>query len=137
MPLRFVKLAIITGYCRGLGAGTATTLPNILHVLADDLGWAEVGFHRTTGNSAGAADVRTPNLDRLAMKEGLRLERFYVHKICSPTRCSLQVLPLVVQDCKYDSFLSTSYIIRGSTTDTLFPADWEGSHTRERAERAA
>ena len=56
-------------------------------ILCHDLGWAEVGFHRTQTEPHG---VRTPVLDSLA-REGLRLERLYVHKICSPTRCSFQV----------------------------------------------
>lgn len=46
-----------------------------------------MGFHRTQTEPHG---VRTPVLDSLA-REGLRLERLYVHKICSPTRCSFQV----------------------------------------------
>ena len=54
--------------------------PNIIILLADDLGWADVGFH--------GSDIRTPNIDRLA-KEGMRLERFYVMPICTPTRSAL------------------------------------------------
>jgi arylsulfatase A-like enzyme len=54
--------------------------PNVLVLIADDLGWGDVGFHK--GN------VPTPNLDRLA-KEGLELQRFYVHPVCSPTRAAL------------------------------------------------
>lgn len=45
--------------------------------LADDLGWADVGFH------GGAA--ATPHLDRLAA-DGLELSRFYVFPLCTPTR---------------------------------------------------
>ena len=54
--------------------------PNVIILLADDLGWADVGFH--------GSDIRTPNIDRLA-KEGMRLERFYVMPICTPTRSAL------------------------------------------------
>lgn len=56
------------------------TPPNIIILLADDLGWADVGFH--------GSDIRTPHIDRLA-KEGMRLERFYVMPICTPTRSAL------------------------------------------------
>ena len=45
-----------------------------------------MGYHR---NDAGSGEVSTPTLDRIA-QDGLRLERLYVHKICSPTRCALQ-----------------------------------------------
>ena len=57
-----------------------TARPNVLVLIADDLGWGDVGFHK--GN------VPTPNLDRLA-KEGVELQRFYVHPVCSPTRAAL------------------------------------------------
>lgn len=51
--------------------------PNVILILADDLGWADVGFH-------GSA-IRTPHLDRLA-SEGIELTRFYTCPVCSPTR---------------------------------------------------
>ena len=54
--------------------------PNILFILIDDLGWADVGHH------GGPFD--TPNIDALAEK-GLRLERHYVQPTCSPTRAEL------------------------------------------------
>ncbi|MDR3111397.1 MAG: sulfatase-like hydrolase/transferase [Planctomycetaceae bacterium] len=54
--------------------------PNIVVILADDLGWADVGWHGT--------EIKTPNLDKLAAA-GLRLEQFYVQPVCSPTRASL------------------------------------------------
>lgn len=60
--------------------------PSIIHVLMDDLGWSEVGFHR---NPASQHDVSTPVLDGL-IAESLELRRFYTHKICSPARCALQ-----------------------------------------------
>lgn len=54
--------------------------PNIIFILADDLGYNEVGFNR--GNS----DL-TPNIDKLK-NEGLSLTRFYVHAVCTPTRAA-------------------------------------------------
>ncbi|HZN34453.1 MAG TPA: sulfatase-like hydrolase/transferase [Pirellulaceae bacterium] len=58
----------------------AETRPNIVFIMADDLGWADVAFH---GGSAA-----TPHLDRLA-KEGLELTQHYVAPVCSPTRTGL------------------------------------------------
>jgi arylsulfatase A-like enzyme len=55
--------------------------PNVLIILADDLGYADVGF-------TGGKDIKTPNLDTLAAA-GARLEQFYVQPVCSPTRASL------------------------------------------------
>ena len=54
--------------------------PNIVILVADDLGWADVGYR--------GSDIQTPNLDRLA-REGARLERFYATPICTPTRAAL------------------------------------------------
>jgi arylsulfatase A-like enzyme len=54
--------------------------PHVVFLLADDLGWADVGFH--------GSPIQTPNLDRLAAA-GARLESFYVQPVCSPTRAAL------------------------------------------------
>ena len=60
--------------------GFAGSQPNVIIMLADDLGWADVGYH--------SGDIETPSLDRLAA-EGVRLDRFYTTPICSPTRAAL------------------------------------------------
>lgn len=54
--------------------------PNIVFILTDDQGWADIGYH--------GSDVQTPNLDRLAA-EGVRLNQHYVYPTCSPTRVAL------------------------------------------------
>ena len=58
----------------------APAKPNIVFLLADDLGWADVGFH--------GPDIKTPNIDKLAAA-GARLEAFYVQPVCTPTRAAL------------------------------------------------
>ena len=56
--------------------------PNIIIVLTDDQGWADVGFN-------GCTDIPTPNLDRLAA-EGVIFSNGYVtHAYCSPSRAGL------------------------------------------------
>ena len=57
------------------------TSPHIVFVVADDLGWNDVGFH-------GSKQIRTPQLDKLAA-EGVTLDRYYVQPECSPTRSSI------------------------------------------------
>jgi arylsulfatase B len=57
-----------------------TAQPNILVMVADDLGWADVGYH--------GGDIDTPSLDLLA-QQGVQLNRFYTTPICSPTRAAL------------------------------------------------
>jgi arylsulfatase A-like enzyme len=54
--------------------------PNVIILLADDLGWADVGYHES--------EIQTPNIDRLA-SQGLQLDRFYSCPLCSPTRSAL------------------------------------------------
>ena len=53
--------------------------PNIVFILADDLGWKDVGFH--------GSDIKTPNIDKLA-ETGARLEEYYVQPMCTPTRAA-------------------------------------------------
>ena len=62
------------------GAPASAGKPNVILLLADDLGFADVGYHD--------GEIQTPNIDRLAAA-GTRLERFYVAPICSPTRAAL------------------------------------------------
>ena len=63
-------------------AVSAEKKPNILFIVGDDMGYADVGFH-------GCKDIPTPNLDALA-KSGVRFTSGYVSgPYCSPTRAGL------------------------------------------------
>ncbi len=63
-------------------AADAAKKPNIIVILADDLGWGELGCY-------GQDKIRTPNLDRIAA-EGQRWTQFYSGAaVCSPSRCVL------------------------------------------------
>ena len=59
---------------------TSYEQPNIVILLADDLGWADLGFR--------GSDIETPHIDSLA-RDGLTLNRFYSMPICTPTRSAL------------------------------------------------
>ncbi len=54
--------------------------PNIVLIMADDLGWRDVGYHDS--------EIKTPHIDRM-MQNGVELNRFYVQPSCSPTRASV------------------------------------------------
>jgi arylsulfatase A-like enzyme len=55
--------------------------PNILVILADDLGYGDLGCY-------GCKDIPTPSLDRIAT-QGVRFTQGYVYNVCSPTRAAL------------------------------------------------
>ncbi|MFK7896152.1 MAG: arylsulfatase [Myxococcota bacterium] len=84
--LRSASATLFAGLFAGLLLGLvlpAAALagqPNVVVILADDLGWADVGYH--------GAPIETPSIDRLA-KEGVQFDRFYAAPICSPTRAAL------------------------------------------------
>ncbi len=54
--------------------------PNVVFILADDLGWEDVSFN--------GGQIKTPNIDSIA-SSGAKLAQFYVQPVCSPTRASL------------------------------------------------
>lgn len=58
----------------------AAEKPNILLIVADDLGWSDVGWH--------GGFAKTPRMDAL-VREGVELDRHYVQPVCTPTRTAL------------------------------------------------
>jgi len=87
-----------------------TAKPHIVYLLADDLGWNNVGYHAkendadpfTNINYGTGQDIKagekaddgtihwTPTIDRLATEEGARMDRYYTFKFCGPSRSALQ-----------------------------------------------
>ncbi len=65
--------------CALASEAVAANKPDIIFMLADDLGNADVGWH--------GSDIRTPHLDQLAAS-GAKLEDFYVLPVCTPTRAA-------------------------------------------------
>ncbi len=76
--MRLIACLLLLLLTSGLPA--AVLKPNIVFIIADDLGWADVAFHGGT--------APTPHLDKLA-REGLELTHHYVAPVCSPTRAGL------------------------------------------------
>jgi arylsulfatase A-like enzyme len=85
------------------------TKPNIVIILADDLGNADLGYR--------GSDIRSPNIDKLA-SEGVRLESFYGMPVCTPSRAEL---------------MTGRYAMRyGLQTLVIFPSHSYGLPTDER-----
>lgn len=77
-----ILLAVLLPAWVAAAAPAQPDKPNVLLIVADDLGYADVGFQ-------GATEVKTPALDKLA-RSGLRCSSGYVsHPYCSPTRAGL------------------------------------------------
>lgn len=68
--------------CAALGAQTTASRPNIIFILADDLGYGDLGCF-------GQKRIQTPNIDRLAA-QGMRFTQVYAgDTVCAPSRCAL------------------------------------------------
>lgn len=78
--LLFTLLTIILALVSGTSVHADAPKPNVVYIIADDLGWKDVGFH--------GSDIKTPNLDKLAAG-GAKLEQFYAQPMCTPTRAAL------------------------------------------------
>ena len=102
-------LSFVCLICGGLGIAPAEERrPNIVFIMADDLGWQDVGF-------MGSGYFETPHLDALA-KESLVFEQAYMYPTCSPSRSAL----LTGQQ----SFRTGSYCVpvleKGKAQDNVF-----------------
>jgi arylsulfatase A-like enzyme len=84
--MRYVAITLLMFTCFGASqacvAREATDKPNIVLILADDLGYGDVGFH-------GNKDFPTPNLDALARSGVTCASGYASHSFCSPTRAGL------------------------------------------------
>ncbi|MBV8878509.1 MAG: sulfatase [Planctomycetaceae bacterium] len=79
---RSAVLALLLASCAGEAPSRPPAPPNIVVILTDDQGYADVGCF-------GAKDLRTPNLDRMA-REGMRFTDFYVAQaVCTASRAAL------------------------------------------------
>ena len=82
MPQKFTFLtfALLGFIASPMLARAEPPRPNIVIILADDLGNADLGYR--------GSDIKTPNIDKLA-SEGVRLESFYGMPVCTPSRAEL------------------------------------------------
>jgi len=82
MNLRLFPL-IVLAYSCAAGATAAAERPNLVFILADDLGWSDTTLYGTT------TFYETPNIERLAGRGMLFTNAYTAHPLCSPTRSSI------------------------------------------------
>jgi arylsulfatase A len=108
-------------------ARNAARPPNILLIVSDDQGYADLGCY-------GSTQIRTPNLDRLAA-EGVRLTSFYVTwPACTPSRGSLLTGRYPQRNGTYDMFRNEAPDYGHKYTPDEYRVTWErvgGMDTRE------
>jgi arylsulfatase len=122
----------------------ADTKPNILLVMADDLGWTDIGPF--------GGEIETPNLDTLA-KEGVKFSNFHVSISCSPTRSMLlsgtdnhiaglgtmgeMIAPIQQGKPGYEGYLndrvvSLAEVMRDNGYHTYMAGKWHLGHSPDR-----
>jgi arylsulfatase A-like enzyme len=104
----FIALGVALAFAP-VDSGAQPSRPNVVVILADDLGNADLGYR--------GAEIRTPNIDALA-NAGVRLESFYGQPVCTPARAAL---------------MTGRYPMRhGLQTLVIFPSHTYGLPTNER-----
>ena len=113
---KIIVLAIVLlstvylGYCitRSLNWEQKTKPPNIIFIMADDLGWQDVGF-------MGSKWFETPNLDKLS-KESMVFTQAYMYPTCSPSRAAL----LTGKQSFRTGVYNVPVLERGNAQDNIF-----------------
>src|SRR5438067_5287155 len=101
----FLVPAVLAALAAAPAGAAEAQRPNIIFILADDLGYGDLGCY-------GQQQIRTPHLDRMAA-EGMRFTQFYAGStVCAPSRCALM------------TGLHTGHcLIRGNAKENLRPKD--------------
>lgn len=119
MRLLLLLIPVIAG-C-GLSAESRqvkNAAPNVIVIMTDDQGWGDFGFH-------GNALLQTPALDRLAA-ESTRLNTFYVHPVCTPTRSALMTGRYPQRTRAFDTWIGRAMLEPQEVTvaEALREAGW-------------
>ena len=84
-----LALLLLTPLATLTAAEVPAKKPNVIIILADGLGYDDVGCYWTPDKRPGFEKIQTPNIDRLAI-EGVRFTDFYApSSVCTPSRAAL------------------------------------------------
>ena len=78
-----ISVTLVTGNLLTVTSIQAAEKPNLVFILADDLGWSDTTLYGTT------SFYETPNIERLAKRGMLFTNAYTAHPLCSPTRSSI------------------------------------------------
>lgn len=87
---------------------TFSQKPNVIIIMADDMGYGDLGFH-------GNPTIKTPHLDKLA-KESTNFSNFYVSPVCAPTRASLMTGRYNIRTGVFDTYSGGAIMATEETT---------------------
>lgn len=110
--------SVLVSLLVALAAGAASDRPNIVLVMADDLGFADIGAY--------GGEIDTPNLDRLA-RNGVRFQQFYNTAKCAQTRATLlsgRYFPEVTFTGPHKNSATLAEVLRGTGYTTLMSGKW-------------
>lgn len=85
VPLRAALIALLFSLAPAVAGAADAPKPNVVLILADDLGWQDVGCYDIDAPSP----METPNIDRLAGKGALFRQGYSPAPTCAPTRCAI------------------------------------------------
>ena len=113
---RRILMAVACLWLPGMSLSAAER-PNILLIVADDLGYSDLGCY--------GGEIATPNLDRLA-RQGLRFTQFYNNAICTGTRASLVtgLYPRQVGLTRLQRCVTSAEVLRAAGYRTLMAGKW-------------
>ena len=113
----FHLLLVACAADRGLAAAQPAPPPNIVLIMADDMGFSDIGCY--------GSEIQTPNLDRLA-REGLRFTQFYNNAKCIPTRASILtgLYPRTERARLTTNMVTVADVLRGAGYQTALSGKW-------------
>ena len=111
-----LTVSMVSGCWSSVACKETSKRPNILIILADDLGFSDVGCY--------GGEINTPHIDSLA-KDGMRFTQFYNCARCVPTRQSL-LTGLYPQQVDGKHSVTFAEVLRGAGYRTLMTGKWSG-----------
>ena len=118
----FSSLIILLGVLFPACQSQMDQRPNVVIILADDLGWSDIGCY--------GGEISTPNLDRLA-EHGMRFTNFYSTSKCFPSRAAL-LTGVYAQECGFGSTFKNPISNAVTLGEVLHNAGyntyWSGKH---------